>query len=123
MYPGIGRRRRPRVDMGTREWLIVLGLALSAAGCGHGPRRVSDEDPSDKIPAVERAARERDRQAIPQLIADLGSDDSAVRFYAIRGLQRITGQTLGYRYYDDEEQRKTAVKRWKQWYRDHRTPP
>jgi hypothetical protein len=116
-------RHGPRVDMGTREWLIGLGLALSAAGCGHGPRHVSDEDPSDKIPAVELAARTRDRGAIPQLIRDLASDDSAVRFYAIDALRRMTQQTFGYRYFDDEEHRAPAIARWKQWYQRLQPPP
>ncbi len=48
----------------------------------------------------------------------LDSDDAAVRLYAIRGLKEITGNTFGYRYYEDEIQRKPALDRWKQWLKD-----
>jgi hypothetical protein len=30
-------------------------------------------------------------------------------------LQRLTGETYGYRYYDDDERRKPAVARWNDW--------
>lgn len=101
--------------MMRRAWIIAVALSAALPGCGHGPRRVTDEDPADKIPAIEKAAQARDRSAVPQLVKDLDSDDPAVRMYAIDGLRRITGQTFGYRYYDDDEQRKPAVAKWKEW--------
>lgn len=108
----------PRWALGMKTgWRILAALiGVALAGCGaHGPRRVSDEDPGDKIPAIKAAVQNGDRRAVPQLIKDLESDDPAVRFYAIDGLKSLTGQTFGYRYYDDDPQRKPAVKRWKQW--------
>ena len=54
----------------------------------------------------------------PQLIRDLDSDDPAVRFYAIEGLQRLTGQTFDYHYYDDEIDRHPAMLKWRQWLKD-----
>ena len=45
----------------------------------------------------------------------LDSDDAAVRFYAITSLYKLTNQTLEYRYYDDVDERRPAVERWKQW--------
>jgi hypothetical protein len=68
-----------------------------------------------KIPAIKKAARKRDRAAAKQLVADLESDDPAVRFYAINGLQRITGERFGYDYYADEQKRQPAVRRWNEW--------
>ena len=87
------------------------------AGCTapRGPLVVTDPDPSVKIPAIKNAARKHDRGAVRQLVADLDSDDPAVRFYAIGGLERITGQRFDYDYYADEVQRKPAVQRWRQW--------
>jgi len=105
--------------MANRKWTIAGWLVLAAAGCGHGPRHVTDEDPGDKIPAIEAAAKAHDQRAIPQLVRDLASDDSAVRFYAIDALHRLTGKTLGYRYYDDDEKRKPALLRWREWERGH----
>ena len=105
--------------MGRCGWIFVGLLCSVGLGCFHAPGRVTDEDPNDKIPAIKVAVEKRSKSAIPSLIADLNSDDSAVRFYAIDGLERLTGQTLGYRYYDDVEQRKPAVARWLEWERSH----
>jgi len=79
------------------------------------PSVVTDDDPSVKIPAITAAVQKKDLGAAKQLVADLDSDDSAVRFYAIQGLSRLTGQTFEYNYYDDELARQPAVQRWQQW--------
>ena len=97
------------------KWIIAAIGLLPAAGCGHGPRSVADPDPADKIPAIEHAARAGDRKSIPQLVTDLDNDDPAIRFYAIDGLRKLTGKDFAYRYYDDSDQRKPALKLWKQW--------
>jgi hypothetical protein len=96
---------------------VAAGALCGAAGCAapRGPLVVTDPDPSVKIPAIKKAAGKRDRSATRQLVADLESDDPAVRFYAINGLQRITGERFGYDYYADEQQRQPAVQRWQDW--------
>lgn len=97
-------------------WIIAGGILAFLPGCGgHGPRTVTNPDLTAKIPAIEDAARVHDRSAIPQLVRDLESDDPAVRFYAIRGLHALTGRTLGYRYYDSDDDRHAEALRWKQW--------
>jgi hypothetical protein len=101
--------------MRTLARIIIAVSAATAPGCGHGPRSVSDPDPADKIPAIEFAVRQHDRRAIPQLIADLDNNDPAIRFYVIEALRKLTSQDLGYQYFVDEDQRKPAVDRWKQW--------
>jgi hypothetical protein len=101
-----------------REAVVILAVVacLGALGCGaHGPRTVADPDPAVKIPAIRHAIDTHDRTAIPQLVKDLESDDSVVRFYASWGLQSLTGQTFGYRYFDDDEKRKASVTQWHQW--------
>jgi hypothetical protein len=100
---------------------IVLILAFASAGCSEptGPRVVANPDVSVKIPAMKEAVRSHDKAEIASMIDQLDSDDPAVRFYAIEGLRRLTNLTLGYRYYDDEEQRKPAIERWKQWSQSH----
>src|SRR5689334_4276888 len=105
--------------MRTFTWIIV-GIAIAVeAGCGHGPRSVTDPDPADKIPAIEAAVRSNNHKVIPQLVIDLESDDPAVRMYVIEGLRRLTGEDLGYQYYADDDARKVAVERWKQWLAKH----
>ena len=80
-----------------------------------GPRTVGDPDPDMKIPAIKTAVDCHDLSAAKQLVADLQSEDPAIRFYAISGLRRLTGQDFGYRYYDDEATRQPAVVRWQKW--------
>ncbi|MBC7782779.1 MAG: hypothetical protein H7144_02985 [Burkholderiales bacterium] len=97
----------------------ILLLATILTGCarpsGHG---IVDTDASYKIPAIKSAVAAKDPSAIPQLVSDLDSTDPAVRFYAISGLQRLTGETFNYRYYDEEDARRPAVERWKRWLAD-----
>ena len=100
----------------------VLVVSTCAAACGCFPReqqRIGANDPTSNIPAIQDAARGKDYQAVPGLVRQLESDDPAVRFYAIEALEKLTGQTCGYRYYDDPDDRRLAVGRWKQWIRDH----
>ena len=101
---------------------IVVVVIVSLAGSGGGactmPRpdkHVANPDPSGKIPAYKQAVRAKDRRAAGQMVKDLHSTDPAVRMFAIGGLRRLTGETFGYRYFDGEDERRAAVKRWEQW--------
>lgn len=101
--------------MGKNACIFLIWIACVASGCGQGPPSVYDSDPAEKAPAIEIAVRNRDRRVIPQLVKDLENEDSAIRFYAIDGLRALTGENFGYRFFDDEEQRRPAVKRWQDW--------
>jgi hypothetical protein len=96
----------------------LAAAALVAAGC-QAPRpepNIVDPDPSVSIPGIKEAGDRRDRSAAPELVEALGSDDPAIRFFAIGALQEIAGgETFGYEYYHDEEQRKPAVEKWRAW--------
>ena len=92
---------------------FVVTMAVSCAcGCMSPPDR--GYLPA-KIPALKSAVEQRDLSVAPQLVKDLESSDPAVRFYAIEGLQRLTGETFDYVYYDDRPQREAAVSKWKHW--------
>jgi hypothetical protein len=100
------------------------GLCCCAVGCfggGREPARLSSNNPGSKIPAIKKAAGDgcaddpRDTQTARQLVKSLDSDDPAVRFYAIRGLQSLTGETFGYVWYGDDRDRVGALEKWKQW--------
>jgi hypothetical protein len=84
-----------------------------------GPRGLASEDSAEKIPAIKQAGDRRDKRVVPQLVKELSNDDPAVRFYAIEALERITGQTLDYRYFDDYEKRQPAIVRWQNWLKTH----
>ncbi len=95
---------------------VALSIALATlVGCRDTGRGLVDEDPAFKVPAIKEAVAEKERKAVPQLVTDLNDDDSAVRFFAIEGLRRLTGQTFGYHYYDDAPTRAPAIERWRAW--------
>lgn len=91
----------------------LAGSALS--GCG---TRASfeDPDPSTQLAALNQAIEANDRSKIPDMIELLDSDDPAVRMFAILGLERMTGQTLGYDFAAPEAERDAATERWVEWY-------
>ncbi len=102
--------------IGSVRLAILILCPLAIAGClGYpGPQSVENDDPAVKIPAIHRAAEANDRSVIPQLVKDLDSDDAAVRFAAINGLQRLTGETFGFSWTEDDDARRfPAVKRWR----------
>lgn len=106
--------------IGAAVGLVLLaGAGGGAAGCfSRDPIDITSDDPGSKIPAIRRAAREQDQESVRQLVADLESDDPAVRFYAIRALRGLVAQDFGYHYWAPDEQREPAVQRWKQWLAD-----
>jgi hypothetical protein len=106
-----------RIGYGNLSWrALLLALAIGCGACAVRARRdIHDPDPAAKIPAIVTSANEKDLSAIRQMVADLESDDPAVRFYAIGGLKRLTGETFGYQYFVDDEQRAAAVEKWKAW--------
>jgi hypothetical protein len=116
VYPSAPMRPATRTKS-----LIVLAtvLAGSGGGCFFGGREAPDiksPDPSLKIPAIKSAVQRKDMSVVGALIKDLESDDPAVRFYAIQGLQRLTGETFGYEYYAEADQRTPALQQWQQWF-------
>jgi HEAT repeat protein len=67
------------------------------------------------VGAIVEAAKRDDEKALSYLIDRLTDKNRSVRLYAIMSLERITGETMGYRHYDPPEKRKKAVDRWRQW--------
>ena len=96
---------------------ISIACVWISAGCSEprGPVSVKSDDPTLKIPAIKEDVRRKNSGDVVLLVQNLNDDDPAVRFYAIEGLRRLTGDDLGYRYYDDDEQRQAALHRWNQW--------
>ena len=95
---------------------ILLAACLAAGGCfPRESQSIGAADPMNSIPAIQQAAATNDQQAVPALVKQLNNDDPAIRFYAFGALQRMTGNSFGYRFYDDVDERRPAVKRWQQW--------
>jgi len=105
-----------------RGWRGTAALICLAAGACFPRETVSigASDPMNSIPAIQAAARDKNYKAIPALVRQLDNDDPAIRFYVIGALHELTGQTFEYRYYDEAQQRKPAVDRWRQWVKERR---
>ena len=94
---------------------FILAICIASCRAPREPLTVYHADPSVKIPAIKVAVARKDVSVAQQLVKDLESDDAAVRFYAINGLRRLTGESFGYLYYEDPEQRKPALMQWQAW--------
>ena len=91
-------------------------VIAAAAGCGPSmPRGFDSPEPAARMDAVVQAARTNDRSAVPKIVPLLESDDPATRLLAIRTLEQLTGQTLGYDYAAPEAERGAAVERWNRY--------
>ena len=113
--PAAARRVAARGWVARAVVVTLAGWAVSGCTAPRPPLVVTDPDPSVKIPAYKKAVRKKDKAAVRQLVTDLDHDDPAVRLYAIDALRRLTGETFGYRYFDNEEGRRPAVEKWRQW--------
>lgn len=109
------RTRYRGLGIAVRASILMLGGLTCACTAPREPLVVTNPDPSVKIPAIKASVEAKDLTAARQMIKDLDSDDPAVRFYSIGGLQRLTGETFGYQYFMDDEQRAAAVGKWKAW--------
>lgn len=98
---------------------MIAALALAAAGCAKPPTGFESPVPAARLDAITEAAETGDRSAIPNLITMLESDDPVVRMAAIRTLERLTGETLGYDYAGPEWERRDKVAAWVEWYREN----
>jgi hypothetical protein len=95
---------------------FALSLALLSCSSTADLRGVDSHDPAGKIDAIAAGdSRPVDAAMLRFLVAQLNSDDSAVRIAAISVLQRKTGQTLGFAAYDPPQQRNLAIAAWVDW--------
>lgn len=109
----------------TTGCLALTGLLVVVAGCvgGYKPD-LQSPDPAARIRAIVEVANEGKTSAVPALVDRLEDEDEGVRFYAIEALKRLTGEDMGYRYYESAYERRPAVERWRRYARQHeaRTP-
>ena len=107
----LNSRRRDRMILCGA---VLLTTLLGACGGDSADRmRLSSRYPPDRARGAVRVAKAGDLQAAHQLVNLLEDDDRAVRLYAIRSLEQLTGPTYGYRYYADDASRTAAVSRWR----------
>ena len=112
--------------LSTALALICALICLPLSGCEPSATDggFSNPAPGARVYAIEDAVRYNRREQIPQIVECLCSDDELVRFLAIGGLQRMTGQDLGYKFDDPDPIRLVSYRRWRQWTIDeHLAPP
>jgi len=102
---------------------LAATLLIGLAGCAQRPYRtlaegLQSENPADRISATIQAADTGDHDVLPLLVDQLDDPDADVRLYAILSLRKLTGQTLGYRFYAEPAERAEAVARWRAWLAD-----
>ena len=104
---------------------IVLSVCL-LTGCA-GNRDIAkdfqNEDPKVRISAIRRAGRDKLESSEPYLVDRLSDSEAEVRMFAIVALEKITGETHGYRHYDDSASRNVAIERWRKWLVDNNFEP
>lgn len=113
-------------SMLTRVGLCAIMVGLGGCSLPEQHADFDSVDPQERTLATLKAGETQDRAAIPELIEQLASDDPAQRMLAIRTLESLTGQTLGYNHSDPEPQRRAAMNRWRDWERAvaaGQTPP
>ena len=92
-------------------------MVFAVAGCGPPrtpyPEALQSKRPAERVQAIKRAAETRDHAVIGILVDRLEDEDEVVRFYAILGLEKLTGTRLGYDYHAPDVRRHRAVQRWR----------
>ena len=91
-------------------------MTVALSGCiPSTPGGFDSPDPTSRLVAISEAGETADASAVPALIEQLESNDPGARLLAIRSLERITGETLGYDYAEPWWSRSRAVRRWRAW--------
>ncbi|MFP4356410.1 MAG: HEAT repeat domain-containing protein [Phycisphaerae bacterium] len=110
--------------MQQTRWICILAVSIGVflpAACRDGgglqtlEQRLQHEDPHVRKEALVQAVEKNRTQALPYMVAALSDQDRVVRMTAILGLEKMTGQTLGYKYYQSWDQRQQGVEKWKRW--------
>lgn len=96
-------------------WIVILAFCSLACRGKQPIPNVAAPEIEARIPGIKRAGETHDRSALPQLVDSLDDEDPAVRLFAIGALEKFTGNRFGYEYYLDEDQRKPAIARWREW--------
>lgn len=103
--------------------LIMLAafvpLCCSLGSCSAGKpsvySRLQDENPQVRVRACVDAGNAGDRKAAALLVERLADTEDDVRVFAILALQKITGQSMGYRHFDTPAVRRQAIERWRKY--------
>ena len=102
--------------------LIVLGMSCLLATCQAPSITRGGFDsgsPAARTHAIEVTIKESrktgriSRQNLKSMVELLNADDDLVRFMAINGLTVISGDDLGYRFFDSRAMRFKGIQKWR----------
>ncbi len=93
----------------------MMALMTSCASHGSWQTRLTSDDPAERIRAVKHITDAGDIKLASHLVTCLEDEDTAVRFYAIMGLERLTGDRRGYTYHGTRKERVAAVNNWQKY--------
>jgi HEAT repeat protein len=108
------------MPMERRARIAVLAIICFAGGCaGTRPYRanLSSDNATERVMAVKAAGEAKDVGSVPLLVDRLEDEDSAVRFFSIIALEKITGRRFGYDYSQPSRERAAAIVRWRDFVR------
>lgn len=94
------------------RWAIAC---LALVGCNMPPYRANfnSDDPTERIMAVQAAAKAGDQSAVPLIVDRLEDEDNGVQFFAMLALERLTGQRFGLESGQSSAERLAAIQRWR----------
>ena len=107
--------------MATIRWSLGVAVVWAAgalAGCASPETARSmaqSSDPVVRAKGCKLAGDDRQTAMVPLLVDRLEDPDSAVRFFAIEALRRITGTDLDYREADTPAAKAKTIARWRQY--------
>lgn len=93
-----------------------LAISLLIFGCAKVTPSFDSPEPAARNVAIVNAAAKQDKNAVPDLVRMLESDDPATRLLAIASLERIVGDRKGYDDALPPDEREAAIARWRAAY-------
>ena len=99
-------------------WGVLLGGCSLFAGKGDYVKNISAAQADVATAAMSKAVENKSPEAIVPLVKRLYDEDPVIRLSAITALRDITGEDMGYRYYEPEVKRVAAIKRWEGWVKE-----
>lgn len=101
-------------------FLVLLMLALAGCGPKASDGGFDSDNPAAKLYAIRQAGESKDLSNVTHLVELLDHDDPAVRMMAIKALDELTGERMGYNPYHSPQARHEAIERWEASVRDGR---
>jgi hypothetical protein len=98
--------------------LAVIVAGSASSGCGLGPRnfrKITHPAPLMRARAMSLGYNQPETVVLAALVGRLNDSDPVVRLAAHEELKKRTRRDLGYKAWDNPEDRASAISRWHAW--------